>query len=56
MASTALVLEEADGAVVHTLFDIDPDEPENMSVLLAVDRTQASPQSVCSNDVAYENM
>ena len=56
MMSTALALDEADVVVVDAVFDIDPDEPENMSILLAVDSTQAAPQSFCLNDVAYENI
>ena len=38
--------------VPHTARNIDPGEPANMNVLLAFEWTQASPQSVCLNDVA----
>ena len=44
------------GADVHTVRDIDPDEPANMSFLLALDRTQAASQSFCLNDIACKNM
>ena len=44
------------GADVHAVRDIDPDEASNMSVLLAVDRTQLAPQSFCLNDAAWENI
>ena len=43
-------------ANVHTVRDIDPDEPLNMSFLLALDWTQAAPQSSCLNDVASPNI
>ena len=39
---------------VHTCDDIDPNEPANMSFLLAFERTQAAPHSVCLNDVACQ--
>ena len=42
--------------VVHTFLDIDPEEPSNMSVLVASDRTQASPQRFCLNDAACKNI
>ena len=38
------------------LCDIDPDDPENMSRLLAKEETQADPQSFCLNDVAPEKI
>ena len=41
---------------VHTVRDIDPDEPENMLLLLAKEYTQAGPQSFCLNDVAARNI
>ena len=41
---------------VHTFRDIDPRDAVNMAFLLAVERTQASPQSFCLNDIASQNM
>ena len=41
---------------VHTRLDIDPGEPTNISVLLAVESTQAVPQSLCMNNFAPQNM
>ena len=41
---------------VHTVPDIDPDDPMNISLWLAFDRTQAAPQSFWLNDTASENM
>ena len=44
---------------VHASDDIDPYEPVNMAFLLAFERTQAAPHSVCLNDAACcecENM
>ena len=43
-------------ADVHSVRDIDPDESVNMSILLAFERTQAAPQSLCLNDAASNNM
>ena len=43
-------------AEVHTICDNDPDEPSNMSVLLALDRTQAAPQSACLKAAAKRNI
>ena len=43
-------------ADAHTVRDIDPKDPKNMFALLALDRTQAAPQSFCLNDDANENM
>ena len=40
---------------LQTADDIDPDEPTNMSRLVAFERTQA-PQSLCEKDVAPANM
>ena len=37
---------------VHSNGDIDPGDPANMSLLLAFEWTQASPQSFCLNDLA----
>ena len=37
---------------VHTVRDIDPDESVNMSLLLAIELTQAAPQSFWLNDLA----
>ena len=39
---------------VHTCVDIEPKEPTNMACLLAFDRTQASPQSLCLNDPVFQ--
>ena len=36
--------------------DIDPNEPENMSVLLALELTQAEPQRFCLYDDASKNI
>ena len=44
------------GAGVHTIFNIDPGESRNMSFLLAIELTQASPQSFWLNDFAPWNM
>ena len=44
------------GAEVHSVGDIDPDETTNMSFLLALDRTQAAPQSFCLNAFACINI
>ena len=44
------------GSGLHSARDIDPDEPVNMSILLAFDEIQAVPQSVCLNDSASSNM
>ena len=41
---------------VHTVRDIEPGESENMLPFLALEWTQADPQSVCLNDVASANM
>ena len=44
------------GDGVHTVCDIDPEEPANMSVLLAFDRSHAVSQRLCLNDVARQNI
>ena len=36
--------------------DIDPEDPSNMSFLLAADRDQSGPQSLWSNDTAFKNI
>ena len=36
--------------------DIEPDDSVNMSVWIALDRRQASPQSFCLNDIAAKNI
>ena len=41
---------------MHTVLDIDPDEPENIAVLFALEYTQAAPQSWCLNNIAWLNM
>ena len=38
--------------VVRTVRDIDPNEPVNMSLLLALEWTQAAPQSLRVNNTA----
>ena len=43
------------GVHVHTVRDIDPDEPVNMSFFIAFERTHAGPQSSCLNDTASQN-
>ena len=47
LSSTA---NENAGEVVHTVRDIDPDEPANMPFLLAFELVQAAPQSYRLND------
>ena len=44
------------GVVVHTLSDIDPEDPLNMTFLCACEWTQANPHSFRLNDVACQNM
>ena len=44
------------GADVHTVSDIDPEEPSNMPFLLALDWNQSVPQSFFLNDTAFKNM
>ena len=51
-ASLSSTADENAGEVVHTVRDIDPDEPVNMSFLLAFELVQAAPQSFRLNDVA----
>ena len=41
---------------MHTSDDIDPDEPVNVPLLFAVERSQAVPQSWRLNDTAFQNM
>ena len=41
---------------LHTVRDIDPGEPSNISILLAVERTQAALQRLRLNDTAFENI
>ena len=43
-------------ASVHTVRDIDPEEPTNRSILLAFEWTQPAPQSDSLNDVACWNI
>ena len=40
----------------NRLDDIDPDEPSNIRSLLAIELTQAAPQSCRENDAAFINM
>ena len=48
--------ENAAEAAVHTVRDIDPNDPANMALLLAFEWTQAEPQSFRVNNVAPKNM
>ena len=48
--------ENAEAVLVHTVLDIDPDDPANITVLLAFEWTQADPQSFLWNNVAPRNM
>ena len=41
---------------VQTIRNIDPDELSNMAILLALELTQAGPQSFCVNEIAAENI
>ena len=41
---------------LHTVVDIDPDDPRNMSRLSAIEWTQAAPQSICLKDRASKNI
>ena len=50
------MVASVDADDVHTVCNIDPNEPENILSLLACDRTQVFPQSVRLNDVAARNM
>ena len=49
---------DTDGRVacIHTVRDIEPDDRSNIPTLLALELTQADPQSCCLNDVAFANM
>ena len=42
--------------LVHIIWDIDPDEPANMLILVAFEYTQVVPQSSCLNILASMNM
>ena len=58
-ASTALLssaLDFGENAGVHGVCEIDPDEPANMVVEIALEWTQAGPQSVRLNNFACQNM
>ena len=44
------------GADVHTVCDIDPVEPVNMSFLLAFELTHSAPQSFWLNEAAFKNI
>ena len=41
---------------VHTVFDIDPNEPSNMPVLIAIEWTQPAPHRFCVKDLAFRNI
>ena len=45
-----------EGADMHTVCDIDPDEPANIIFFCALELTQAAPQRFCLNENARENM
>ena len=49
-----IVLDRGENTVVvaHTVWDMDPDEPVNMKVLLAFEWTQAAPRSFHLKDTA----
>ena len=40
----------------HTVFDIDPSEPSNMPVLIALEWTQPAPHRLCLKDLAFRNI
>ena len=44
------------GESTQSVFDIDPDDPANISFLLAFEWTQVAPQIWCLNDAAPINM
>ena len=49
--------ENAEGLVfVHTVLEMDPGEPSNMTVLLAFEWTQGASQSFRLNDFAWRNI
>ena len=52
LLSSFLECGENATVVVHAVVDTDPEEPANMSLLLAFVWTQAVPQSFCVKDVA----
>ena len=56
MEAVVLVVVMLLGADMHTVRDIDPAEPLNISRLLFFDRTQEAPQSCWLNDSASLNM
>ena len=56
LLSSSLDPGENTEAGVHTSDDIDPNDPVNMAFLVAFEWTQASPQSLCWNEVASKNM
>ena len=41
---------------LHSVRDIDPGEPSNIISFVAFECTQAAPQSLCLNDVAFRNI
>ena len=41
---------------VHTVGDIDPDDPSNMDFFFTFDVSQLGVQSVCVNDFAFKNI
>ena len=42
--------------VVHTVLDIDPNDPANIPVLIAFELTQPGPQSFCVKDLVFRNI
>ena len=54
--SSTLDCGENAGVVVHSVSDIDPDDPTNVVVEIALEWTQAGPQSVRLNNFAFQNM
>ena len=56
MATLVCVTDDTESCGAHTVRDIDPRDPPNIKFLLAFERTQGAPQSVCLNAVASENM
>ena len=56
LLSSTLDCGEKDGVVVHTVGDVDPDDPENMAALVAFECTQEAVQNFRPNNVACENM
>ena len=56
LSSTLDCGENFVGDVVHIVLDIDPDDPANITLFLALEWTQAAPQSRRWNNIASRNM